>query len=391
MEESRRFFTGMPQFFKTGYSDNGTFETFGVDETKRYGGLGSTGTNNREDIPGIPEEYTCAEINDWEVPSAVQDSLRESFRTSEYKEAVVNIKLSEDESLTQAEKTDIYNAVYSMTEDELKKILEEKGILSVIDAKVEASAKSYGSVNITDGTAFITDKMAENLLKQRGVFTSEVEKAFETLRGKSDYYLSNSKAYSIIHNALISTQKYSAFGYRMQNGIPVHFYDKFALFPVFKGIAYGFMQNLYEKMNDKENGVDMVMMHSAVKAGSQAAQDFNPDMKVEDIASFSFKGHTYKQKYKWIRRQLNTDPRTEEIMSAGTQALKIAMSTLRDGQTYNVRTQNGVVKMSAEAVRDKIMNTMNKLADLGWNDLTKEFLNQDGSVNLQNLQKFLIN
>ena len=144
-------------------------------------------------------------------------------------------------------------------------------------------------------------------------------------------------------------------------------------------------------MNDKENGVDMVMMHSAVKAGSQAAQDFNPDMKAEDIASFSFKGHTYKQKYKWIRRQLNTDPRTEEIMSAGTQALKIAMSTLRDGQTYNVRTQDGVVKMSAEEVRDKIMNTMNKLADLGWNDLTKEFLNKDGSVNLQNLQKFLIN
>nr|DAE41930.1 MAG TPA: hypothetical protein [Bacteriophage sp.] len=32
-----------------------------------------------------------------------------------------------------------------------------------------------------------------------------------------------------------------------------------------------------------------------------------------------------------MRRQLNTDPRTDEIMSAGTQALKVVLSTLRDG------------------------------------------------------------
>jgi hypothetical protein len=52
----------------------------------------------------------------------------------------------------------------------------------------------------------------------------------------------------------------------MQNGIPVHFYDKFALFPMFKGISFGFSRDLYDKM--RKEGVDMVMFNSAVKSGS---------------------------------------------------------------------------------------------------------------------------
>lgn len=57
----------------------------------------------------------------------------------------------------------------------------------------------------------------------------------------------------------------------MQNGVPVHYYNKYALFPLFKDISYGFTAELYKKMNDPKTGVDMVMMTSAVKSGSQAA------------------------------------------------------------------------------------------------------------------------
>ena len=57
--------------------------------------------------------------------------------------------------------------------------------------------------------------------------------------------LSNHEAYKIIFGALISTQKYSAFGYRMEGDIPVHFYNKFALFPIFESIAYGFTRDMF--------------------------------------------------------------------------------------------------------------------------------------------------
>lgn len=391
MEETRRFFTGMPQFFKTSYGENGNLEVFGNDETKRYGGLGSTGTNNREDIPGINENYSVAEINDWETPSPILDSLETLFRNGEYREAVENIKLAElGDNATEEQKKAIYDSVAQMSNKNKKQILKENGIFDTLEAKIKKEAKAFSEVNVADGTAFITDKMCENLLKQRGAFTKAVENAFKILRGNNSDYLHTSQAYKIVHNALISTQKYSAFGYRMENGTPIHYYNKYALFPVFKGIAYGFMRNLYEKMNDIENGVDMVMFTSAVKAGSRGAQQFDPTMTSKQISNFSFKGHIYKQKYKYIRRQLNTDPRTDEIMAAGTQALKVVLSTIRDGQAYNIKDQNGnTVQMSSSDVRDKVMGLLNDIAKKNWDELTNQFF-VDGVVDYEKLQDFLI-
>lgn len=391
IEETRRFYTGMPQFFKTSFGDDGNLTVFGNDETKRYGGVGSTGVNNREDIPGMNDDYRVAEINDWETPSPVLDSLGTLFRIGEYREAVANIRLQElGEDANEGQKFALYDAVNQMDEDTMREILDEAGVLKTLDKKIEKEAKAFSNVNVADGTAFISDKMCENLLKQRGAFTKAVENAFKILRSDSDDYLKMSQSYKIIHNAMISTQKYSAFGYRMENGTPVHYYNKYALFPVFKGISYGFMKNLYEKMNDTENGVDVVLFTSAVKAGSRGAQRFDPEMSKEEIANFSFKDHIYKQKYKHMRRQLNTDPRTDEIMSAGTQALKVVLSTLRDGQTYNILGPDGQIhEATSSEVRDRVMELLNKIADSGWNKLQDQFFT-NGNLDYSKLQDFLI-
>lgn len=390
IEETRRFYTGMPQFFKTSFGEDGRLTVFGNDETKRYGGVGSTGVNNREDIPGMNDDYRVAEINDWETPSPVLDSLGTLFKIGEYREAVANIRLQElGENASEIQKFALYDAVNQMDEDAMREVLDEAGVLKMLDKKIEKEAKAFSNVNVADGTAFISDKMCENLLKQRGAFTKAVENAFKILRGDSDDYLKISQAYKTIHKAMISTQKYSAFGYRMENGIPVHYYNKYALFPVFKGISYGFMKNLYEKMNDAENGVDVVLFTSAVKAGSRGAQRFDPNMSQEEIKNFSFKGHIYKQKYKHMRRQLNTDPRTDEIMSAGTQALKVVLSTLRDGQTYNILGPDGQMHEAVSSeVRNRVMELLNKVANLGWNKLQDQFFTK-GHLDYSKLQDFL--
>ena len=391
IEETRRFYTGMPQFFKTSFGDDGNLTVFGNDETKRYGGVGSTGVNNREDIPGMEDDYKVAEINDWETPSPVLDSLGTLFKNGEYREAVADIKLQQfDHDPTEIEKSAVYDAVNQMSEDDLENVLKENGILDTLKKKIEKEAKAFSKVNVADGTAFISDKMCENLLKQRGAFSKSVENAFKILRGDNNDYLKTAQAYKVIHEAMISTQKYSAFGYRMENGTPVHYYNKYALFPVFKGISYGFMRNLYEKMNDSENGVDVVLFTSAVKAGSRGAQRFDPEMSKEEIANFSFKGHIYKQKYKHMRRQLNTDPRTDEIMSAGTQALKVVLSTLRDGQTYNIEGPDGQMhEATSSEVRDRVMELLNKVADSGWSKLQDEFFT-NGRLDYSKLRDFLV-
>ena len=382
MEETRRFFTGMPQFFKTKYSDGNLVE-YGTDETKRYGGEGSTGSNNREDMANIPEEYTCAELTDWEIGSSISDSLEEAFREGEYRESLA-VYYSNNPLNTENIPEDAYN----MSLDEVRNELQKIGILDIIDAKIKKESSSYKKeINVTDGTAYITDKMAENLLRMRGAFNGEVADAFERLRGDKGY-LNSAKDYKLIHDALISTQKYSAFGYRMQNGIPVHFYDKFALFPMFKGISFGFSRDLYDKM--VKDGVDMVMFNSAVKSGSQGAQKFSPDMSKEDLNNFTFKENTYKQKYKYIRRQLNTDPRTDEVMAAGTQAMKVALSVLRDWQVYEIQNTDGSKEtLNKIQVINSIMSKMNKMATIGNSQVVEEFFT-DGRLDYTKLRDFIV-
>ena len=405
MEETERIYTGMPQFFKCKYDSAGHLIDRGEDESKRYGGEGSTGSNNREDLPNIESEYTCAEIKDWEIPSAISNTLSDAFRLDEYRDALATRRVDQLKSTgeyTIDEERAIYRQVYAMKLEQLKTQFTESDV-SIIEAKIKAEAKSFqGGINVADGTAYISDKMAENLLRQRGKYNGKVKEAFEYLRNhkkatvknaetkenipieKRNGYLTSYKAYRIIHNAMISTQKYTAFGFRMENNVPVHFFNKYALFPIFEGMSYGFTRVLYEKMNDEQNPVDMVMFESAVKSGSEGAQTFNPEMTEDEIDNFSFKNHIYKQKYKFLRRQLNTDPRTSEIMSMGTQAGKIALSTLKDGQEYTLR--DGTKILGVE-LKDKIMDAQRVLSDRGVDKITKQFF-KEGVENIEAFSEF---
>ena len=90
LEETRRVFTGMPHFFKWQYDDKtGDLTDIGGDESKRYGGSGSTGTNNRDDLPNIETDYTCAEIEDWEIASPMESLITEAFKDNEFRDGYV--------------------------------------------------------------------------------------------------------------------------------------------------------------------------------------------------------------------------------------------------------------------------------------------------------------
>jgi len=99
------------------------------------------------------------------------------------------------------------------------------------------------------------------------LFTGKVAKAYDLLESDSKQNpLDVAEAYHIIHEAMFGTQKYTATGYRMNNGQPIFYYNKTALFPLFKQNSFGLMFDLYNKM--KEQDVHMAMMTSAVKFGS---------------------------------------------------------------------------------------------------------------------------
>lgn len=417
-EEVMRLYTGIPNFFKWKYGHDGILTDLHGDMVKRLGGLGSTGESNRLDLANIEKEYTVAEIKDWEVKSEIYEAYKEGFIDNEYRLMVFQQELEKSrgelDKLSADERTERRRALWKDIQDrpleDVMKIADSR-TRRIVEANAAAETKSFAKgINVADGTAFISPQMTLNLLRERGAYTANVQKAFEYLMGldTGSEQLSNHEAYKTIFDALISTQKYSAFGYRMQGDVPVHYYNKFALFPLFKAMAYGFTQDLYNQM--EKDGVDMVMFDSAVKSGSEGAQKFHPDtfrrsddesdeqnwdhdedgnrtkMK-PDIRNFKF--NVYKQEYKFIRRQLNTDPREDEKMHIGTQMLKITLSNLIMDAMY--KTSRG--EIYGNQLRDDIMECMNELAVRGETKLRNTFFNKTENgewvISEEKLSKFL--
>ena len=66
--------------------------------------------------------------------------------------------------------------------------------------------------------------------------------------------------------------KYMAFGTRFNEvpGLGIPYFNKMALFPLFKSVATGDMKKLYDRMTEPGNEIDMVLFDSSVKAGSRS-------------------------------------------------------------------------------------------------------------------------
>ena len=414
-EETERMYTGQPQFFSWKHDkikDALSGKTLHVltdrhsDESKRLGGLGSTGDKNRTDLANMRRKYVCAEVEDQKVASKLYSEVKQSFIDNyvrgtyfTYKEQQV---LTNDE-LSKQQKDEaldtIHDEIYGENKkslDSIKEELEQNGFGSAYAtalASAEKDASAYsGDINVADGAAYITPKMAKDLLRQRGRFTSRVKQAFDILEGKAFEDgkhinpLSNKDAFFIIQDALLGAQKYSAYGYRIDEStgdIPVHYYNKFALFPIFPQIATGFTSDILSKM--EEQGIDMLMMHSAVKTGSQEASECTPDM-FENAESFKkFKFKTYEQDFAFIRRQLNTDPHERDTVAMGTQMTKIALTNLNKWAKY---TMSDGKSIRGRDLLKNIMDSINALSDIGKEKIEKEFFT-NGELDLEKFSTFL--
>jgi len=175
----------------------------------------------------------------------------------------------------QAARERITQEVDNSSIEQLESDYEGSEVLELSKEKAEVASKSYaGKIDVADGGAYVTDEMCETLLRMEGSWSKEIEEAFDILRGrKKADYLGKSEAYQKVLTTVIGNQKYTAFGRRLQNGVSVPYYHKMALFPIFECIATGKMSNIFDKM--KEQGIDMLLINSAVKVGSQGAVKYN--------------------------------------------------------------------------------------------------------------------
>lgn len=422
--EVERLFAGNPAFYKWKYDDDGNLIDRTVDELKRLGGMVSTGTNNFEGLVGLPDRYqkgvyVSAEVDNEMIESPQVEYMRplvytgqlrqtaysmlcdeyiekklEGFKKYKYENDIQASRRKHD--LEQDARNSVDNQLERMSDEEIEKLLESKhkGIIAIIKKKAKSVIDSYrlskdeklDGIDVADGGAYITDEMCEALLRMVGSWSSDIEEAFKILRSGNIYTVRTKlNAYNKIVTTVIGTQKYTAFGRRRdpKTGIMITYYDKYALFPIFESIAYGRTANIFHAM--KKQHVDQLKINSAIKVGSQGSQP----IKWDDYSSVegdekplfldTFKFNAYEQRFKYLRKQLNTDPNEKKYMNIGTQATKIVMSNLNVNNYYVLRDGT---KIKGQDLLDTIMNSMNRLSDIGMQNVIKQFFktNEDGQI-----------
>ena len=402
INEVEKLFSGAPAYYKVKYDQYGPVDV-SIDKIKRLGSLTSTGLNNRLDFFNDPirDEYVVAELKDHEIMDK-QYYIYEGLFTRG------NIK----ETIQELEGEDAWNQVKDLSIQEIEKIYPESVKIAKQAAKVEVEGYKEG-INVADAAVYISPNMTRDLLRMRGVWSPEIKKAFEILTNEDTANLwdSDPKLYAEANKVILNAMKYMAFGTRFNEipGLGIPYFNKMALFPLFKSIATGDIKALYDRMVDPSKPVDMVLFDSAVKAGSRSPMKFYRVAKDSEIELrdgqtvlsakvtdelINEEGNTlndfnnlvtYTQRFKYLRQQLETNPHTHEEQMAGTQFMKVNLSNLRMDDLYGIEGQ----QVTGRQIKDTIMNALNKLSDMGVKDLEDELFNKDGSVNVTKLAKML--
>lgn len=406
VQEVERLFGGHPAFYKWKYSEN-ELEDRQTDQLKRLGGLISTGANPRTDFQDDSEsQYTCAQVDDFMVSSeadkmhdgniddAYQNSVEKMFVQANTKEAVYNKLVRSGKSKKEA--AEIAYAEHKTQKDfeEFRDKYLDESDKARVTKKYQAEYKAYAGkiydpkakdpINVADGSAFITDKMCEKLLRSLGLYNNKAKQLFDMLRDPDKQYTFRQKAdaFAELQEFIVGAQKYSAFGHRNDDqlgSLLIPYYNKMALFPIFPSIAMGDMGKVYNKMINE--GVDMLLFDSAVKIGNKHNSEFKQGKGIEEPFV------TFKQDLRYLRKQLNTDPNGKIEMNLGSQTAKVALASLILDRINYTDSLTGEA-ISGSQILDNIMGSIKELSDMGVKEVDDLFFTND-ELDIQKFAKFL--
>lgn len=428
-QECFRIFAGNLACYKWEYDQQtGSLKDTTKDFFKRTGGLVSTGSHNVTDVPGLPKKVRCAEIVNEKLVSpfakefkdaAEDQTFRETLRNLYYENEHISIdNLDKNSKNNKSERIrEIEDLANKLSGDELKNAVREKikqnyvdeqkgdgmysveqlteqaekeanNIVSSIQNVIERQYKALTKVDVNDGATYITDECCEMLLKAIGKWNEEISNAFKILRGFSvkvkdkktdelvDRKFTNqemldiAQAYRMVYTSVIGTQKYTAYGQRMEDKhTAITYFDKTAYFPIFECMATGHMRAVLNKM--KSENVQILKTTSAIKEGGKGAThmgvyskdgidtfkewDENPD------AYDAYKLNPYEQDFDELRKQFNTDPKGKEYMPLGSQYQKVALSLLQANTKININGE----ELDAYQIREQVMECYLKIMEAG--------------------------
>lgn len=435
-QEVERLFSGNPAFYKWKYDKQGRLVDRTVDELKRLGGLGSTGTNNFTELEGIPAKYMKngvftgkyiqAEVDNETVGSNQIEEIRKAVYEGQLK---YNAYLEADQKLTAEEelryndevkqtkkdlrddsiglksalqelynehlirlqdaREQLANSIYEASIEEIE--TKHKDIVELSRIKADEVSEAYSEdIDVADGGAYVTDEMCEMMLRMVGSYSKEVEQAFDILRGRvKANYLEQQDAYQKVLTTVIGSQKYTAFGRRSEDGVSTPYYNKMALFPIFDCIATGKMKNIFDKM--KQQGIDVLAVNSAVKLGSKGSKPVNwSDFRVDndptnednfvngDVGSQNWKP-VFEDSFSFDTYEQDFSYLRKQLNTDPTEEALMRMGTQMQKVAFSNmipgKTYIGIDgnKRTGLEISNGIMNAMKRLSEIGLDKINKRF------------------
>lgn len=405
------------------------------DKIKRLGSALSPGDEMRlhytdEEISKYPElaitDYTNMNVEDINAQSMYLDHVSSIFKKQLLIDHIRSIDKQRFEEYCIENNLKFENALSNIYTDEefFKKIYDlYSDIHKKVDKELKSQLKPYNDITVSDAQVFVRPSLYRKIRIGLGQWSYDDEKAYKIIEGADKKFregadtgewLADEKLYNAVRRLELYPLKMSYF----QNdpnkfaGAVVPGLNKMAVFPLFKFQATtDTSRKLYERMNKKDNQLDMISFKSAVKVGAhqnavKMSKDgseteeqictiddlFNLDSsnfidynkRNGDKANENYGQINHRQNGKFapvqiqslsnLRMQLNTEHHDADSRNIGTQMFKLAFSNIIDDADYNGK--------SGEFIKKDIMRIIKELTNLGDEKLRKKFFN--GSIDPNN-------
>ena len=334
------------------YKGSKNYQAMLDDRVKRYSALTSTKSVLRQ-----------------EWPQDFLDFNTDKYKVSIFSSNIVESRVMYDEMMSKYVGTDDNHGLLwkqfemfrekrigrfaNMTDEQIKE-----------EALKEADRRlnGYLETDQTDAQVLISPKMFRKLAIMNGEWNEEKEAAYDLMESDEDLTIEQElEAYSVIMQPL----KYIHFGYDFFNGLQVPIYDKMSLATVFKRVAKGRdLQKVYDFMRD--NDVDMIKFDTAVKSGLRQKGTFYDNGKPTDNLNDT---PIYEQSFKYLGKQLVTDPHHVSRIALGTQMAKIGIAGVEDDAEYEF---DGKTYKGSQLVKDYV-DAISTLSDIGKRNIKEQF------------------
>lgn len=424
------------------------------DRVKRLGAGLSPGDNVRakygdEILEKYPElrhdTYTNAYINDTSYLSSYIKDITRKFEVDRVVETIMSEKpewfdkfKNQYEEFKDLSDQQIFNKLYldQSSEnkenyfDSLYKMIDAK-TKSKIQEEVARQASPYDHVNVSDAQVLIRPELYRKIrigLGQWSTIEDSIgysdEKAYQILQ-KDDSWMSDPEKSKIVSRLQLFPLKMTYFDNAVveeSEGMPLALprYNKMAIFPFFKYIATSKSgQQLYERMNRKNNEIDMLTFDSAVKVGANQGQPdpcetdekgktTNLELLTKDLLADSDihlkdgiptpnvakeGGYQFPVQIQHLSRllmQLNTEAHLDEERAIGTQMFKIAFSDIVEKATYGSNQKDSKNRTGKE-IRTEIMALIDALTNKGRQEIIEQYLpDKTGTESRRSIQKRLM-